>query len=93
MHTIEFDIITNVKDNPSYPSALEVCGVAFAEHISQRLMDIRDPKTGEPPRLVAERVAEGMKLSLRGSDWCIAEAQIRIHAMLAPSARRAGQTG
>ena len=82
MLTIQFDIVTNVKDTVGFPPALEVCGKAFADHISSMLSDIRDPKTGETVRLEAHRVPEGIALSLRGPDSCLATAQTRIYAML-----------
>jgi hypothetical protein len=84
MLTIKFDIVTNVKDTTGFPSALEVCGKAFADHISSKLTDIRDPVTGASVRLEARRVPAGIVLSLHGSDSCVATATTRIHSMLSP---------
>jgi hypothetical protein len=84
MLTIKFDIVTNVKDTTGFPSALEVCGKAFADHISSKLADIRDPVTGASVRLEAQPHPSGILLVLRGSDSCVATAETRIHSMLSP---------
>jgi hypothetical protein len=79
-----FNIETNIKDTIGYPSALSVCGRAFADHISSMLTDIKDPVTGASPRMEFEVVERGIMLSLRGSPSCIAEAEIRVLAMIDP---------
>jgi hypothetical protein len=79
-----FNIETNIKDTIGYPSALSVCGRAFADHISSMLTDIKDPKTGASPSIESEVVERGIMLSLKGSPSCVAEAEIRILAMTKP---------
>jgi hypothetical protein len=87
MTPIKLEVVTNLKDVPGFPSVRAVCGVAVAKLITAMLKDIRDPKTGESPRIEfdADSLGRGIMMTLHGSDSVRAEAEIRISAMTKPT--------
>jgi hypothetical protein len=88
MITIEFKIQTNIKDTVGYPTAPEVTGAAFANHITNMLTDIHDPQTGESPRIACHSHPKGIMLSLHGSASVRAEAEIRLASMIKATSRK-----
>ncbi len=85
MMTININIKPNPKDTDAITGMLTAAVSAALSKIKQieaAVADIRDPATGEGAKVTWEPHKEGVKVSIKGSDYVRAEAERRISARL-----------
>ena len=77
MITIQINISTNpVLKDPS--TLLAATAAAMADQIKKAVSDIRDPATGEGPKITLQPNPEGMKVIIEGSDFVRTKAERRL---------------
>ena len=72
---LDADILTGMMN------AATAASLAKIKQIEAAVADIRDPATGEGAKVTWEPSPEGVKVSIKGSDYVKAEAQRRVDAL------------
>jgi hypothetical protein len=84
MKTIEIKIKPNPEDTDLLNGMMNkavAAALSKIKQIEEAIADIRDPETKEGAKVTWEPVSDGVKVSIKGSDFVKAEAERRISAL------------